>query len=418
MTDGRTSRRLSRLAWILTGAGLVLLALAMLFILLNIPAGRLPNEATWYDDLIITASLSVAILVGGFVASRLPRNPYGWLLLIFGISNGAIQGLAEGYVLYSYRVAPEPLPLAPLGFVLAAVGFATWISAIPLLFLLFPGGRLPSRRWWVLAGLIAASYVVMVLFLWRSPSAAFTPLPNPFEAGGAAGQAVDNIASTALTFVLFVAIPLSALSVIVRAIRAKGQERQQFKWLGLASILLILTILLNSEIVPLLPGTLDALLEAAAYAGVPLAVGIAVLRYRLWDIDVIIRKTVLYAALTITLGVIYVILVVTLQGLFTRLTGQDSPAALVLSTLAIAGLFTPVRRWNQNLIDRRFYRKKYDAEKVLAEFAATARDETDLDRLTAELLRVIQETMEPEFVSLWVRTKDDRPQTLDHGRSL
>lgn len=408
-----TDRRLSRLAWGLTGVGLALLAAAMVFVLLNIPAGDLPNQSTWYDDLIITASLAVAIVVGGFVAARLPRNPYGWLLLIFGISNGAIQGLAEGYVVYSYVVAPAPLPFAPLGFILAAVSFATWMATIPLLFLLFPSGRLPSRRWWILTGLIAVSYGIMVVFLWRSPSAAFTPLPNPFEATGAAGRSVDNSASAALTFVLFVAIPLSALSVIVRAIRAKGPERQQFKWLGLASILLILTILLNSEIVPLLPGTLDALLEAAAYAGVPLAVGIAVLRYRLWDIDVIIRKTVLYAALTITLGVIYVILVVTLQGMFTRLTGQDSPAALVLSTLAIAGLFTPVRRWNQNLIDRRFYRQKYDAEKVLAEFAAAARDETDLDRLTTELLRVIRETMEPEFVTLWLRPAEPRPPPAD-----
>ena len=230
------------------------------------------------------------------------------MLLIFGISNGAVQGLAEGYAVYSYLVAAQPLPFASLGFIMAAVGFATWISAIPLLFLLFPSGRLPSKRWWVLAVLIAAAYLVMVLFLWRSPEAAFTPLPNPFVVSGAAGRQVADITSLALSFILFVAIPASALSVIVRAIRARGQERQQFKWLGLASILMILTILLNSEIVPLLPGTLDALLEAAAYAGIPLTVGIAVLRYRLWDIDVIIRKTVLYAVVTLLLGVVYTVL--------------------------------------------------------------------------------------------------------------
>lgn len=408
-----TDRRLSQLAWLATGFGLVLLALAMLFVLLNIPAGRMPNEAAWYDDLIITASLSVAILVGGFVAARLPRNSYGWLLLIFGISNGAVQGLAEGYAVYSYLVAPQPLPFASLGFIMAAVGFATWISAIPLLFLLFPSGRLPSKRWWVLAVLIAAAYLVMVLFLWRSPEAAFTPLPNPFVVSGAAGRQVADITSLALSFILFVAIPASALSVIIRAIRARGQERQQFKWLGLASILMILTILLNSEIVPLLPGTLDALLEAAAYAGIPLTVGIAVLRYRLWDIDVIIRKTVLYAVVTLLLGVVYTVLVVVFQGIFTRITGQDSPAALVLSTLAIAGLFTPLRRWVQSFIDRRFYRRKYDAEQVLNRFALTVRDETDLDKLTTELLSVIQETMEPEFVTLWLRSAEKRPPAAE-----
>jgi hypothetical protein len=395
--------RLSRFAWVLTGIGLVLLVLAMVFVILNIPAGLLPNEAAWYDDLIITASLSVAIVVGGYVAARLPRNPYGWLLLFFGIANGAVQGLAEGYAIYSYVIAPEPLPLASLSFIFSAMAFATWMSIIPLLFLLFPTGRLPSKRWWPFTGLIILAYLVMMIFLWQSPSAAFTPLPNPFQATGAAGQTIDNITSTALTFILFFAIPVSALSVVVRAARAKGPERQQYKWLGLASFLLIATILLNSEIVPLLPGTLDALLEAAAYAGVPLAVGIAVMRYRLWDIDVIIRKTVLYAVVTILLGVVYTVLVLIFQGIFTRVTGQDSPAALVLSTLAIAGLFTPLRRWVQSFIDRRFYRRKYDAEQVLNRFAQTARDETDLETLTAELVGVIQETMEPEFVTLWLR---------------
>ena len=408
-----SDRLLSRLAWIVTAIGLFLLALAMLFILLNIPAGRLPNESTWYDDLIITASLSVAIVVGGFVASRLPRNPYGWLLLIFGISNGAIQGLAESYAIYSYLVAPEPLPFASFSFVFAAMGFATWITAIPLLFLLFPGGRLPSKRWWPIAALIFAAYLVMMVVLWRSPSAAFTSLPNPYMASGTAGQWIDNIASTALTFILFFAIPISALSVAVRALRARGPERQQYKWLGLASFLLILVILLNSELVPLLPGTLDALLEAAAYAGVPLAVGIAVLRYRLWDIDVIIRKTVLYTVLSVMLGFVYALLVIGLQALFTRFTGQDSTAALVLSTLAIAALFTPLRRGVQRFIDRRFYRRKYDAEQVLNRFALAARDETDLDRLTAELLRVIQETMEPEHVSIWLKPVDKKPVASD-----
>lgn len=401
-----SDRFLSRLAWVITFVGLGLLALAMLFIVLNIPAGVMPNEATWYDDLIITASLAVAIVVGGYVAARLPRNPYGWLLLIFGISNGALQGLAEGIIVYSYLVAPRPLPLAQPSFIVAAVAFATWITAIPLLFLLFPSGRLPSRRWWPLAGLIIIAYGLMVAFLWRSPTAEFTSIANPYRATGDAGGLSDTLASIGLTFVLFLAIPISALSVVFRAVRARGAERQQFKWLGLASLLLIATIIMNSEIVPLLPGTLDALLEAAAYAGVPLAVGIAVLRYRLWDIDVIIRKTVFYTVLTVLLGVVYTVLVVVLQFVFTRITGQDSPAALVLSTLAIAALFTPLRRALQSFIDRRFYRRKYDAERVLNRFALTLRDETDLDKLTAELVGVIQETMEPEHVSVWLRANE------------
>ena len=151
--------------------------------------------------------------------------------------------------------------------------------------------------------------------------------------------------------------------------RARGQERQQIKWLGLASVLTVLAFFFNTELVPLLPGVFDALLEAAAFAGVPLAVGVAVLRYRLWDIDVIIRKTVLYGVLSTLLGVVFFVLIIVLQAVFTQVTGRDSAAAVILSTLAIAALFTPLRRAVQNGIDHRFYRRKYDAEKVLADFA-------------------------------------------------
>jgi len=401
--------RLTRLAWIVTGLGMALLFLALGLIVLRAPACLLPDITPWYSDFLVTAAVGVAIIVGGFVAARLPRNPYGWLLLLFGISNGAVQGFAENYAVRSTLIASQPLPLASLSFVFAAVGFATWISAVPLLFVLFPSGKLPSRRWWPFAVLILLSYLVLLAFLWLSPSALLLPFPSPFHEAGEMGRLADNLTSTALSFILFIAIPVSGLSVIVRAIRAKGQERQQFKWLGLSSILIVLAILWNSEIVPLLPDVLDALLEAAAFAGVPLAVGIAILRYRLWDIDVIIRKTVLYTVLTVLLGVVYAILVVAFQAVFTRATGQDSPAALVLSTLAIAALFTPLRRWLQSFIDRRFYRRKYDAEQVLNRFALAARDETDLDKLTAELLRVIQETMEPEHVTLWLRPAERQP---------
>ncbi len=408
-----SDRSLTRLAWAVMGVGLALLALAMIFTILRAPADPLPGETAWYNDLIITASLSVAIVVGGFVAARLPRNVYGWLLLIFGIANGAIQGLAVNYGIYSYLVAPRPLPLASLSFIFAAIGFGTWISAVPLLFLLFPARRLPSRRWWPFVGLILLSFVVLMLFLWASPSALFLPVASPFHQEGAFGQLAGALSSYALSFILFVAIPVSALSVLVRGIRARGPERQQFKWLGLASILLIAAILFNSEIVPLLPGLLDALLEAAAFAGVPLAVGIAVSRYRLWEIDVLIRKTVLYTALTVMLGAVYAALVIVLQTVFIRLTAQDSTPVVVLSTLAIAALFTPLRRWAQGVIDRRFYRRKYDVEQVMNRFAQTMRDETDLDALIAELVEVIQETMEPEHISVWLRPVEKRPPAVD-----
>lgn len=405
--------RLSRFAWLIAGFGLVLWALAMIFSVLRAPAGVLPGEASWTNDLIITASLGVAIVVGGFVAARLPRNPYGWVLLAFGIANGGVQGLAVNYGIYSYLVASRPLPLASFSFFFAAFGFAMWISTIPLLFLLFPSGRLPSGRWWPFAALIVFSFLGMAAFLWLSPTAEFLPVPSPFHTTASLGPQADQISSWALTFILFIAIPVSAISVIVRAFRAQGDERQQFKWLGLASILLILAILFNSEVVPLLPDLADALLEATAYAGVPLAIGIAVLRYRLWDIDVIIRKTALYLVLTVLLGGVYTVLVIVLQGVFTRVTEQDSTPAVVLSTLTIAALFTPLRRWLQSFIDRRFYRRKYDAEQVMNRFAQTVRDEPDLDKLTTELARVIQETMEPDHISVWLKPVERHTPAAD-----
>jgi hypothetical protein len=221
-------------------------------------------------------------------------------------------------------------------------------------------------------------------------------------AAGPLGGAADAITSTAVLVLIF-AIVISAAGLIVRGIRAKGIERQQFKWLGFAALSIVLVILANSELIPLLPGILDTLAEAVAFTAVPLAIGVAVLRYRLWDIDVIIRKTVQYAIVTALLAALYIGLIVGLQALFSDLIGQTSTVIVVLSTLVIAALFTPLRRRVQAAVDRRFYRQKYDAEQVLAEFAATLRDETDLDTLTAELLRVIQETMQPEFVSIWLQ---------------
>lgn len=379
-----------------------MLGLAMVLAAMRAPLGDLPSQPLWYGDIIFSVAMAVSLIVGGFVASRLPRNPYGWLLMAFGFGIGSLQGLAQNYGIASFLIAPSPLPLSTLVFVLPAVGFALTMSSIPLLFLLFPSGRLPSRRWRFMVWGVAASFVVLVALLWLAPSAVFLPVPSPFHLDGARGATIDAVTSTAILFLLF-AILVSAISVVIRGVRAKGAERQQFKWLGLASILIVLALFFQTELVPLLPGVLDILVEALAFAAVPAAVGIAVLRYRLWDIDVVIRKTLLYGVLTVLLGTVYAALVIAFQGVFSRVTGQDSNAAVVLSTLVIAALFTPLRRWVQNLIDRRFYRRKYDAERVLEQFAATARDETDLDRLTDELLRVIRETMQPDYVGIWLR---------------
>jgi hypothetical protein len=395
-------RRLSRLAWVVAGVGLLMLLLTILFAVLRRSLGNLPGQTSWYGDVLFALSISVALVVGGFVAYRLPRNPIGWLVMAFGLGIGSIQGLAQNYGIFSYLVAPRPLPLASLSFIFAGIGLSLTLATAPLLFILYPSGRLPSRWWWLVVGPVLLALAALGAFIWRSPSAVMLPLPNPYVAAGPLGGAADAITSTAVLVLIF-AIVISAAGLIVRGIRAKGIERQQFKWLGFAALSIVLVILANSELIPLLPGILDTLAEAVAFTAVPLAIGVAVLRYRLWDIDVIIRKTVQYAIVTALLAALYIGLIVGLQALFSDLTGQTSTVIVVLSTLVIAALFTPLRRRVQAAVDRRFYRQKYDAEQVLAEFAATLRDETDLDTLTAELLRVIQETMQPEFVSIWLQ---------------
>lgn len=392
---------LSRLAVGIAALGLAMLSLAILFAVLRRSTGELPGQPSWYGDVLFFVAISVSLVVGGFVAYRLPRNPYGWLLMAFGLGIGSIQGLAQNYGIYSYLVAPQPLPLASLSFIFAGIGLSLTLSAAPLLFVLFPTGRLPSRWWWLVVLPVILAFIALVATIWLAPGAVMMPLPSPFHGSGPVAATADAVTSTAVV-VLILAIAISAFSVIVRGLRAKGMERQQFKWLGFAGLSLVLVILFNSELVPLLPGFLDSLAEAVAFAALPLAIGVAVLRYRLWDIDVIIRKTVQYAIVTAVLVTLYVALIVGLQYLFSDVTGQRSTVIVVLSTLLIAALFNPLRKRVQTAVDRRFYRRKYDAEQVLAEFATTVRDETDLDTLTIELLRVIQETMQPEFVSIWL----------------
>ena len=202
-----------------------------------------------------------------------------------------------------------------------------------------------------------------------------------------------------LLFIPFlITLVLALLSLALRFHRAAGVERQQIKWLLYVAALFLTAQLAISF------GAIGEQFTSLVALGFPIAIGIAVLRYRLFDIDVIIRKTLVYTALTALLALVYFGSVVLLQRLFGAVTGiGQSPLAVVVSTLVIAALFTPLRRRIQDVIDRRFFRKKYDAQRILAQFALTARDETDLDALTAELVRVVQETLQPEGVSVWLR---------------
>jgi hypothetical protein len=282
------------------------------------------------------------------------------------------------------------------------------------LILLFPDGKLPSRRWRPLAWL---SGVVMVL---ASLGITFAPGPleghpgvrNPFGLEG-----IPPWVATAM-FIVLLLLPLcmvaSALSLVLRYRRSGGEEREQIKWIALAASVvgLVYLIAMVSSLTYSGPwggaGTplwLGLLQDAAlvSFTAVPIAVGFAVLNYRLYDIDLIINRTLVYGSLTATLVALYFGGIVVLQRIFLTLTGQESTLAVVASTLLIAALFTPLRRRIQSFIDRRFYRKKYDARKTLEAFSAKLRDETDLQALNSEVVGVVRETMQPAHVSLWLR---------------
>ena len=207
----------------------------------------------------------------------------------------------------------------------------------------------------------------------------------------------------------------SVLSLVLRYRRSRGEERQQIKWIAFAASFVGFLYLIAMVCAFIFPSAawfqagsplwLDLLGYAAlsSFTLVPIAIGFAVLRYRLYDIDMVINRTLVYGSLTATLALLYVSSVVFLQYASRTLTGGESQLAIVASTLVIATLFNPLRRRIQNLIDRRFYRRKYDAQKTLSAFSKTLREETDLEALNAELLTVIRETIQPEHVSLWLR---------------
>jgi hypothetical protein len=388
------SRAVSWLAWSVCGVTLLVLALSVLLIFLGwstpLPRGWTP----WRDQTVSLLGIIGAPILGGLIASRRPRNAYGWLWLGLGLGL-ASQSLAQSYGAYALVVEPGTLAAPRTISHVLQLGGQVALTLVPLLMLLFPTGRLPSRRWrplvWISTTAGAVLLFLVLLF------------ENPDQVGG-----MISIAAFAVVSVIFTSILLSALSIVVRYRRASGAERQQLKWFALAAVLVGVVIaghLLFLDL--LLPEAFLNLLDAASITVLYVAVGIAILRYRLYDIDIIVNRTLVYGALTVTLVLVYVGSVVGLQYILRALTGQESQLAIVASTLAIAALFNPLRRRVQAVVDRLFYRRKYDAAKTLEEFSAKLRDETDIDALNGELLAVVRETVQPERVTLWLRESEE-----------
>jgi hypothetical protein len=391
---------------------LSILALVLLVILLGwstlLPHGLTP----WREQAVSLVGVVGAPILGGLIASRRPNNPYGWLWLAFGLAL-ALQLLGVSYAAYGVVVRPAGLVAPQTVAHLLRVGGPMALTLVPFLLLLFPTGRLPSRRWrlvaWI-AGLSGATLVSLSLLF-----------DNPHKVGGA----ITAVAVT-VKLVTFTAIFLSALSLVVRFRGARGVERRQLKWVALAALIaaaILIGVVLGGLAVVLLGVLLglDRILLGDAFLGLfnaatdtvlYVGVGIAILRPRLYDIDLILNRALVYGPLTATLALVYLGGVVVMQALVHAISGRESTLGVVASTLAIAALFNPLRRRVQAFVDRHFYRSKYDAQKTLEAFGARLRNETDLDALSNDLVEVARNTMRPAHISLWLS-----PALEPHERS-
>jgi hypothetical protein len=399
------------LAWSLWALSVALTALSLLLLALNLSQ---PNTHI-FDWWLGNATIVIDVTVGAIVASRRPENPVGWLLCLSGVAVST-SSFTSQYAIYALLAQPDSLPAGE-----AMAWIASWLLPIMIslqvsYLLLFPTGRLPSRRWRWLAWLIMAFVLVGVILSAFSSGAylgSLGPIRNPLGIEGFTD--VYKALLNTMAPLLFVA---AALSVFMRLRRAAGVERQQIKWLAYAAAAFAVSIILFSVTLAIdTPPWYEwaaTTIFVAVTPGVPISIGIAILRYRLYEIDTLINRTLVYGSLTAMLVAVYFGGVATTQAIFRALTGQEEQPqlAIVVSTLVIAALFNPLRRRIQSIIDRRFYRRKYDARKTLEAFSAKLREETDLDALNAVLVGVVSETMQPAHVSLWLR-----PDPNPKGRS-
>lgn len=406
-----SARTFSRLAWSLWAITVALTALSLVLLSQIL---RYPNVHV-FDWWLGNTTIVIDATVGAIVASRRPENPVGWLLCLSGVAVSA-SSFSSQYAIYALLARPGALPAGEAVAWLAAWGLPVIIGFQLYYLLLFPTGRLPGRRWRWLSWLILTFVIAGVVSSAFAPGAylgSLGPIRNPLG--------VEGLTSI-YKVVLYVMAPLLqaavALSLFVRLRGAVGVERQQIKWIAYAAAILAVGIVCNVINLAIdAPRWFD--LAGAAYfalAGttIPIAIGIAILRYRLYDIDRIINRTLVYVSLTLTLALVYLGCVSVGQTALQALTGQRElpQLAVVASTLVVAALFNPLRKRLQGLIDRRFYRRKYDAARTLEEFSRKLREETDLDSLNAELLAVIRSTVQPEHVSLWLSANSSAQDVL------
>jgi hypothetical protein len=384
------------LAWGLAGLSVLTLVPATWLATLQRPGGVDPVSTAAAGAPVVLATVSAAT-VGALLASRRPRHPVGWLLLGLGLAL-AVNLLVEPYVRYGLLVRPGSLPAASylVGFVYVMI--LVGLSCVGFVLLLTPTGSLPSPRWRWWARVAGAAPVVIVLGGVVQPN----PLSPDYLGNPLAVPALARVLAVpalAGAVVVLVSLLVGAGSLVGRFRRARGVERQQLRWLAVAAALasLLLLVALVAGYLALDPVVLASF--GLCVALLPLATGAAILRYRLYDLDRIISRTLAYGLLTVLLGGGYALVVLGLG----QLLGQRSSLVVAGATLAVAALFQPARRRIQRAVDRRFNRHRYDAARTIAAFSAGLRQQVDLDTLTGQLLEVVDETMQPTQASLWLR---------------
>jgi hypothetical protein len=370
--SGRAS---SWLAWSACAFSLALTALTVLLIVLLLRSDT-PIYYYWLETSMVAVGYST---VGAIVASRLPESPIGWLFCAIGLIFGASHFSAE-YAAYDLLAPSRSLPASEAFAWLTSWVWVGGLGLIVFLDLLFPNGRLPSARWRWFARFTAIALLPAAILAALSPGLILSStLQNPLGIEG-----LPN-ASKAIEAFMYALVVVGASSMLARLRYAGRIERQQIKWFAYATAVAISGVILKNTLYPAVGVTwiwwVGLVLTAVGVVSSPVAMGIAIFRYRLYQIDILINRTLVYGSLT----------------------GEESQFAVVASTLIIAALFIPLRRRIQGFIDRRFYRRKYDARKTLEAFSAKLRNQTDLDALSEDLVGVVGETMQPAHVSLWLR---------------
>ena len=396
-------RAVAGLAWLLCAASLMLGILGLVLESLN------GHRIT--DSLVVgIALLAITFpLVGAVVAARRPRNPLGWIFCVIGLSYG-LTVTGEAYAIYALRTAPGSLPGGGL---MSWLGNWAWAPGLGLLMtfalLLFPDGRLPSRRWRLMAWLSGAS-IAMICGLggvWSWPQRGLGLLESNQEGLENAPRLVELLVLASLPLLLLCGLA-SVVALLLRFRRSRGVERQQLKWFAFAGAVTFAGLVLID-----FPsqygwiGPVSALVTLPILVSMPVAAGVAILRYRLYDIDRLINRTLVYGVLTAVLGLSYAGTVLVLGQLFGDVGERIPSWAVAGATLAVAALVRPARGRIQAAVDRRFNRRKYNAATTIETFSARLRDQVDLDTLATELLAVTDKTMQPTTVSLWLRPPDE-----------